>query len=76
MLAKLSASKWIGSNAGRQEVSSWNLRKPLHAGDETHRQGIRPGFETQGRCQQKSVTRVTVVTQKGQMSSRITFGHG
>ena len=53
-----------------------NLRNPLHEGFEAHKQGIHPGFETQGRRQQKSVTRVTVVTQKGLMSSRITFGHG
>ena len=31
-------------------VSEVNLRKPLHAADEAHKQGTQPGFESQGRC--------------------------
>ena len=31
-----------------------NLSNSLHAGNEAHKQGIYPGFETQGRLHQKS----------------------
>ena len=31
-----------------------NLRNSLHIGDKAHKWGIHPGFETQGRCYQKS----------------------
>ena len=37
-----------------------NLRNPLHAGDEAHKWGIHPGFETQGRHHQKSKAMVSV----------------
>ena len=33
-----------------------NLRNRLHAGEEAHKQGIGPDFETQDRCHQKSKT--------------------
>ena len=33
-----------------------NLRNPLHVGYKACKQGIHPGFETQGRCHQKSDT--------------------
>ena len=41
-----------------------NLRIPLRTDDEAHKQGIHPGFETQGRCHQKSKTGVLVALQK------------
>ena len=47
-----------------------NLRHPLCAGKEAHKQGIHPGFETQGRCHQKSKTGVSVSSQKGPVSSK------
>ena len=47
-----------------------NLRNSLHAGDKAHKQGIHPGFETQGRRHQKSKTGVSVASRKGQMSSK------
>ena len=37
-----------------------NLRNPLDAGNEAYKQEIYPGFETQGRCHQKSKRRVPV----------------
>ena len=46
-----------------------NLRNSLHAGDKVCKRGIHPGFETQGRRHQKSKTGVSVVQQKGFMSS-------
>ena len=45
----------IRSSAG--VAPEGNLRNPLHTGDEAHKQGIHPGFETQGRCHQKTETR-------------------
>ena len=36
------------------EVNLWN---PLHAGEDTHKQEIHPGFENQGRHHQKSKNR-------------------
>ena len=47
-----------------------NLRNSLHAGDKACKQGIHPGFETQGRHYQKSKTGVSVTPQKGLMSSK------
>ena len=41
-----------------------NLRNPSHAGDEAYNSGIHPGFETQGRCHQKSKTGISVASQK------------
>ena len=46
-----------------------NLRNSLHAGDKACKRGIHIGFETQGRCRQKSKTRVSVAPWKGLMSS-------
>ena len=37
-----------------------NLRNSLHVGNKAHKQGIHPGFETQGRHHQKSKTGVSV----------------
>ena len=51
-------------------VPEVNLRHLLCAGEEAHMQGIHPGFETQGRHHQKSITRVSVAPQKGLMSSK------
>ena len=34
-----------------------NRRNPLHAGEETGKQGIHPDFETEGSCHQKSKNR-------------------
>ena len=42
---------------------------PLHPGHKTCKQGIHPGFETQGRRHRKSKTGVSVVSQKGLLSS-------
>ena len=47
-----------------------NLRNSWHAGDKAHKQGIHPGFETQGRRHQKSKTGVSVAPQKGPVSSK------
>ena len=53
-------------------ASEVNLRNLLHAGKKACRQGIHPGFETQGRYHQKSKTEVdlSVVPQKGLASSK------
>ena len=47
-----------------------NLRNPLYAGNEACKWRIHPIFGTQGRCQQKSETGVSVTPQKGLMSSK------
>ena len=47
-----------------------NIRNSLHAGDKTSKQGIHPGFETQGRHCQKSKTGVSVAPRKGLTSSK------
>ena len=47
-----------------------NLRNSLHAGNKARKRGIHPGFETQGRRYQKSKTGVSVVPQKGLVSSK------
>ena len=44
--------------------------KSLHIGDITHKQGIHPGFKSQGRHHQKSKTRVSVTPQKGLIYSK------
>ena len=41
-----------------------------YAGNETHKQGIHPGFETQRRRHQKSRTGVSVAQQKELISSK------
>ena len=41
-----------------------NLRNPLHAGKEARKQGIHPGYKTQGTRHQKSKTGILVVPQK------------
>ena len=51
-------------------VPEQNLRNSLHAGDKAHKQGIHPGFETQGRHYQKSKTGVFVAPQKGLIFSK------
>ena len=48
-----------------------NLRNPLCAGKKAHKQGIQPGFETQGRCHQKSKIGISVAPQTGLLSSKI-----
>ena len=50
-----------------QEVNSRNLLRTCKKG---HNLGIHPGFETQGKCYQKSKTGVSVAPQKGLMSSK------
>ena len=37
-------------------TSEVNLRNSLYTSDKARKQGLRPGFETQGRCHQKSKT--------------------
>ena len=41
-----------------------NLRNPLHGGNKACKHGIHPGFQTQGKCHQKSKTGVSVAPQK------------
>ena len=41
-----------------------NLRNPLCTGQTAHKQGIHSGFETQGKCHQKSLTGVSVALEK------------
>ena len=41
-----------------------NLRNPLCTGKEAHKQGIQPGFKTQGRRHQKSKIRVSAASRK------------
>ena len=43
----------------------WILRHPLHTSYKVCKQGIHHGFETEGRCHQKSKTGVSVAPQKG-----------
>ena len=40
-----------------------NLMNQLHAGNEAYKQGIQPGFETQGRYHEKSKTGISVAPQ-------------
>ena len=42
----------------------------LRAREKARKRGIHPGFETQGRCHQKSRTGVSVAPRKGLMSSK------
>ena len=56
--------------AGRSITPEVNVRNPLNKGEKVHKQGIHPGFETQGRRHQKSRTGVSA-QQKGFMSSNI-----
>ena len=42
-----------------------NLGNSVHTGDKAGKQGIHPGFETQGRGHQKSKSGVSVAPQKG-----------
>ena len=46
-----------------------NLRNSLHADNKAGKQGIHPGFETQGKCHHKSKTGISMALQKGLMSS-------
>ena len=48
-----------------------NLRNPLHTANKAHKQGNPPWLETHDR--RKSKTMISVVTQKGLMSSEIFF---
>ena len=52
-------------------VRKANLGNPLRPGDKASKQRIHPGFETQGRRQQKSKMGITVAPQKGLMFSKI-----
>ena len=47
-----------------------NLRHPLCTGEKARKQGVHPGFETQGRNHQNSKTGVSAVPQKGLVSSK------
>ena len=51
-------------------ISEENLKNPLHAGNEALKRGIHSGFETQGRCHQKSKPELSVASQKGLMASK------
>ena len=53
-----------------------NLRILLHVSDKAGKQGdphCHTGYETQGRCHQKSNTDVSVAPQEGPMFSKIIF---
>ena len=50
-------------------VPEMNLRNPLHAGDTAQQWEINPGFETEGICDQKSKTGVSVAPQKDFVSN-------
>ena len=53
-----------------QKSKNVNVQKHnLHTGDEAHKRGIHPGFETQGRRHQQSKTGASVALHKGLMSS-------
>ena len=47
-----------------------NLRKPLHVGKESHKQGIHPGFETKGKHHQKSKSGISGSHKKSLVSSQ------
>ena len=74
ILVETSASTWIE----KARLPCWPLysQQVLHqrwiwgAHKRESMQGIHPGFEPQGRCHQKSKTGVSVVSQKGLMSSK------
>ena len=78
MLADMSAGTWI-KKAGLAMLTSIqsagvapevNLRNLLWAGEEAGKQGIHPGFETQGRGHQKSKIGVSAAPRKGLVSSK------
>ena len=50
-----------------------NQRNPLHADAKAHKWRIHPGFETHGRCYQKSKTGIWVAPQQGLMPSKFLF---
>ena len=66
--------KRLSYYANCQEVSKVapevNLGNPQHAGNEACKPGIHPGFESQERHHKKSKPGVSVVPQKGLMSSK------
>ena len=43
----------------------------IYSGKKVYKWDIHPGFETQGRCHQKSKTEVSVAPRKGLMSPKI-----
>ena len=50
-----------------------NVRDPLHASGKAQQWEINPGFETQGLCNKKSKSGVSVAPQKGLLSFNIFF---
>ena len=54
-------------------ASQVNLKNPLHIGNGHASNGIQPGFETQVRRHQKSMTGISVAPQKGPLSSQKLF---
>ena len=48
-----------------------NLRNPLHVGNEVCKQGIHPGYETQGRRHRKSKTGVSKTNFLGEKKKEI-----
>ena len=55
-------------------MNIWGLyRRSVHTGKKARQNGIHPGFETQGRCHQKSKTGVSVAPQKGLFVSSKNF---
>ena len=64
----MDARKVTACHAGQGVAPEVNLRNSLHASDKAAKWGIHPGFETQGRCHQKSKTGVSVAPQKGLVS--------
>ena len=54
-------------------VPEMNLWNTFHTGDEASKQGIYPGYETQGSCRRKFITGVSVAPQKALMFSKKIF---
>ena len=69
------ASKRLGCHADLYTVSRCHTRgeSENHTGKKARKGSTLHGFETQGRCQQKSKTGVSVAPQKGLMSSKKFF---
>ena len=55
----------LGTKKSAGATPEVNLRNPLHAGHKAHKEGIHPGFETQGGSPKN---RGVSSPQKGQMS--------
>ena len=64
MWIKNGSTTMLATKSSAGFVQGTYLGNPLHTGDEACEQKIHPGFETQGRRQQKSKTGISVAPQK------------